>query len=345
MTLAPDKQPSKPTQSTESSGAIVFNRSDWGQIRLAGADRVRFLHNQTTQNIQQLSAGQGAQTVFVTSTGRTLDLTTVYAQEDFLHVVTSPGMAKPLYDWMDRYIFFSDKVTLADKSDQTFMFTFLGAGSDDIVRQIGAEVLIGQAEFSHQQISVSGRKVSMAVGSDLAIAGYTLWGDRASAETIWQALLAAGAKTGSPEQWEDLRIRQGRPMPGKELTDDDNPLEAGLWSTVSFEKGCYIGQETIARLNTYKGVKKRLWGLVLKSPVAVGETVWLGEDKIGKITSFTNKPLNSQSAHSSGPFALAYLRTKVGGEGLTVTVDATEAEVMALPFVTHEYPTTIEPTG
>ncbi|PZO13797.1 MAG: folate-binding protein YgfZ [Leptolyngbya foveolarum] len=336
---------SEPIKTTESSNPLVFDRSDWGHIRLTGADRVRFLHNQTTQNIEQLSANQGAHTVFVTSTGRTLDLTTVYAQSDSLHVVTSPDMAKPLYDWMDRYIFFSDKVTLADESEQTFMFTLLGPGSDDIARKIGADALMGKAEFSHQQISVAGAEVSMAVGSDLAIAGYTLWGDRAQAETVWQALLVAGATAGSAEQWEDLRIRQGRPMPGKELTDDDNPLEAGLWPAVSFEKGCYIGQETIARLNTYKGVKKRLWGLALEHSVAVGETVWLGEDKIGKVTSFTSAPSDSLPNSSSSSFALAYLRTKAGGEGLTVTVNATEAEVVALPFVTHNYPTTTEATA
>lgn len=262
-------------------------------------------------------------------------------------------MAKPLYDWMDRYIFFSDKVTLTDESEQTFMFTFLGAGSDKIARKIGADALIGKPEFSHQQISVAGQEVSMAVGSDLAIAGYTLWGvggvsleeNRAQAETIQQALLAAGATAGNSEQWEDLRIRQGRPMPGKELTDDDNPLEAGLWPTVSFEKGCYIGQETIARLNTYKGVKKRLWGLSLKQPAAVGETVWLGEEKIGQITSFTNSPPGNQTDGPLSAFALAYLRTKAGGEGLTVTVNTTEAEVVALPFVTHEYPAPTETTA
>ncbi|MGB3769206.1 MAG: glycine cleavage T C-terminal barrel domain-containing protein [Phormidesmis sp.] len=353
MTYAPSKQPSAQIKATEIPNPILFNRSNWGHILLTGADRVRFLHNQTTQNIEQLSENQGAHTVFVTSTGRTIDLTTVYAQADALHVVTSPEMAKPLYDWMDRYIFFSDKVTLADQSEQAFMFTLVGAGSDEIARQIGAEDLIDKAEFTHQQISVAGIELSIAVGSDLAIAGYTLWGvggaspeeNRAQAKTIQQALLAAGAKAGTAEQWEDLRIRQGRPMPGKELTEDDNPLEAGLWPTVSFEKGCYIGQETIARLNTYKGVKKRLWGLILKNAVAVGETVWLGEDKIGKVTSVTEAPASSHSDSTSHPFALAYLRTKAGGEGLTVTVDTAEAEVVALPFVTHQYPAATEATA
>ena len=324
---------SQPTPPTELSAPILFDRSHWGHIRLTGADRVRFLHNQTTQNIQQLSDGQGAYTVFVTSTGRTIDLTTVYAQAESLHVVTSPEMAQPLYDWMDRYIFFSDKVTLANESEQTFMFTLLGENSDEIVRQLDAASLVGKSEFSHQQLSIANVEVTVAVGSDLAIGGYTLWGNAAHAEQVWQALLATGIAAGTAEQWEDLRVRQGRPMPQKELTEDDNPLEAGLWQSVSFEKGCYIGQETIARLNTYKGVKKRLWGLQLERPVAVGETVWLDDAKIGKITSTTNAASDEQA-----PFALAYLRTKAGGAGLMVTVNQASAKVVALPFVVHEYP-------
>ena len=326
--------------------ATLFNRDGCGHIRLTGADRVRFLHNQTTQNIQQLSAGQGAYTVFVTSVGRTIDLTTVYVQEDALHVVTSPGMAQTLFDWMDRYIFFSDKVTLNNESEQTFMFSLLGEGSDDVMRQIcadvGADAIVGRAEFSHQVVSVAGAQIHIAVGSGLAVAGYTVWGSRADAQTVWEALLSAGAIAGEASRWEDLRIRQGRPVPGKELTDEDNPLEAGLWQSVSFDKGCYIGQETIARLNTYKGVKKRLWGLVLDKPVDVGETVWMEENKIGKVTSLTNESsdegVSEGGNEDSDTFALAYLRTKAGGEGLVVSVGDTKARVVSLPFVTHRYP-------
>lgn len=311
--------------------ATVFDRSHWGRIRLTGADRVRFLHNQTTNNIEGLSAGKGCYTVFVTSTGRTIDLATAYALPESLLVVVSPGMSAQLYAWMDRYIFFSDKVTLTDESEQTFMFTLLGEGVDQIMREIGAGDLVGQEMFSHQTLSLldAAEPVEVAVGSGLAIAGYTLWGQKAQAQTVWQALLKSGAAQGEPDQWETLRIRQGRPMPDHELTDDDNPLEAGLWQAISFEKGCYIGQETIARLNTYRGVKKRLWGLSLEGNVAAGATILHDGEKVGKITSVTESP--------SGTVALGYLRTKAGGEGLSVDVDGVAGRAIALPFVSHDY--------
>ena len=294
------------------------------------------MHNQTTNNIEQLSAGQGCYTVFVTSTGRTIDLATVYAFPDSLLVVASPGMAKQLYDWMDRYIFFSDKVTLTDESEQTFMFTVLGEGADSVIEQIDAGELIDQQQFSHQSIPLANSEdpITVAVGSDLTIPGYTIWGAKAQADAVWQAVLSAGATAGSDAQWETLRVQQGRPAPAHELTDDDNPLEAGLWNGVSFEKGCYIGQETIARLNTYKGVKKRLWGLQLTGPADPGAVILAEGAKVGRLTSVVET--------EGQAIALAYLRTKAGGEGLSVEVEGAagetvSGEAIALPFISHEY--------
>ena len=129
--------------------------------------------------------------------------------------------------------------------------------------------------------------------------------------------------------WEQLRIQQGRPTPDRELTDDYNPLEAGLWKTISFEKGCYIGQETIARLNTYKGVKQQLWGVRLQATVEPGTVVRVGEEKVGKLTSFTET--------DQGPFGLAYIRTRAGGVDLKVQVGDVEGEIVDVPFLTHEY--------
>ncbi len=327
---------SHPVDLTPETQSLVFDRSHWGRIRLTGADRVRFLHNQTTHNIEQLSAGQGCNSVFVTSTGRTIDLASVYAQPESLLVVVSPGMSQQLYDWMDRYIFFSDKVTLTDESEQTFMFTVLGNSVDAILQQLGATDLVGKSPFSHQAITLAGidEPITVAVGSDLGLPGYTFWGSKTQATAVWQAILAAGAVAGTASQWEILRIQQGRPVPGHELTDDDNPLEAGLWDSVSFEKGCYIGQETIARLNTYQGVKKRLWGLKLAGPAVTDSAVLAEGTKIGRLTSVVEV--------GDRILGLAYLRTKAGGAGLKVTLENADgepiaAEAIALPLIRHEY--------
>lgn len=327
----------------------VFDRSHWGRIRLTGADRVRFLHNQTTNNIEQLSPGQGCHSVFVTSTGRTIDLASVYVLEDALLTVVSPGMDQQLYDWMDRYIFFSDKVTLTNESKQTCMFTILGDDAGALGELPGVESGVGietsKAVFqdipkavsdgmlSHHTLQMFGEACLVIANSGLGLPGYTVIGPSSIAEALMSALTQVGVRVGTAQQWETLRIAQGRPMPGQELTDDDNPLEAGLWNSISFEKGCYIGQETIARLNTYQGVKKRLWGLLLENPVAVGAVITHEGEKVGRLTSLA--PLINESETQT--LGLGYIRTKAGGEGLTVDIEGTQATVVAVPFIEHTY--------
>ncbi|MBE9076357.1 folate-binding protein YgfZ [Romeria aff. gracilis LEGE 07310] len=306
----------------------LFDRSRWGRIRVSDADRIRFLHNQTTQDFQRLQPGQGGETVFVTSTARTLDLVTAYVEEASVLLLTSPEMAGQLVEWMDRYIFFADKVQLADITAETFAFTLVGKGSAAVLEKLGVPI-DSFSRWDHRPAELANTSLLIAADSGLALPGYTLIGPSQQAEVVWQALLTAGLEPQSEASWEQLRIQQGRPLPGHELTEEDNPLEAGLWHAISFEKGCYIGQETIARLNTYQGVKKRLWGLKLSGLVEPGIVIEQAGERVGRVTSAI--------ATDEGAVGLGYLRTKAGGAGLAVQAGAATAEVVAVPYLSHEY--------
>jgi hypothetical protein len=312
----------------------VCDRSHWGRIKVSDDDRLRFLHNQSTNDFQILKPGQGCDTVFVTSTGRTIDLVTSYVMEDAVLLLVSPNRREFLMQWLDRYIFFADKVQLTDITDETATFSLIGPGSDAIVEKLGAGTIIDQPYGNHLSIpSVNeGDKggVIFAVGSGLASPGYTLILPASVKETIWNKIVELGAVPMSDRGWEGLRIIQGRPASEQELTDDYNPLEAGLWQTISFNKGCYIGQETIARLNTYKGVKQHLWGIRLSALVEPGTTITVGDEKIGKLTSCTET--------TEGYHGLGYIRTKAGGAGLQVQVGEATGEIVEVPYVSHEYP-------
>ncbi len=311
------------------SGVVLSDRSHWGRIQVSGADRIRFLHNQTTNNFNSLSSGQGCETVFVTSTARTIDLTTAYVLDDAVLLLTSPDFNQRLIAWMDRFIFFADKVELQDLTDRTATFTVMGPASDALMENLGAGTIIGQPKDSHQLFELNGISIRIAVGSSLAIPGYTLMVDAEQAATLWQRLVEVGAVPMGDQLWQQLRIEQGRPAPGLELTDDYNPLEAGLWHTISLSKGCYIGQETIARLHTYRGVKQQLWGVQLTEAVEPNSVVMAGEEKVGHLTSCTPT--------ANGYFGLAYIRTKNVEPGLKVTIGLGHGELVALPFVSHEY--------
>ncbi|MFB2894980.1 folate-binding protein YgfZ [Aerosakkonemataceae cyanobacterium BLCC-F50] len=309
-------------------GVALCDRTHWGRILVSDDDRSRFLHNQTTNDLQSLKPGTGCDTVFVSSTARTIDLVTAYILEDAVLLLVSPNRREYLLQWMDKYIFFADKVKLKDITNDTATFSLIGPESEQIVKKLGAEAIINQAYGNHQLFKLEDIEFRVAVGSGLAIPGYTLIVAAEYAAKLWKKLVELGAVPLGEQGWEQLRITQGRPIPDQELTDDYNPLEAGLWQTISFTKGCYIGQETIARLNTYKGVKQQLWGIRLAAPVEVGSVITLDDEKVGKLTSFTET--------ENGYFGLGYVRTKAGGEGLKVRVGEVEGEVVEVPFLTRE---------
>jgi tRNA-modifying protein YgfZ len=308
---------------------VLCDRSHWGLIQVSDSDRLQFLHNQSTNDLKSLKPGQGCNTVFVSSTARTIDLATAYATEDAVLLLVSPGQTQRLLEWLDRYLFPMDRVKLQDLSPELAIFSLIGAGSSALLQQLGAAEIVGQPENHHQIVPLTDVEVRVAVGSGLALPGYTLFVPVEQAATVWSQLLAAGAVAMGDRAWEQLRIQQGRPACDRELTDEYNPLEAGLWRCISFNKGCYIGQETIARLNTYKGVKQRLWGVLLQAPVAAGTAVMVDESKVGTLTSYTET--------EEGPFGLAYVRVKAGGEGLKVKVGEIEGELVAVPFLSHDY--------
>ena len=311
------------------TAVAAVDRSHWGRIQVADADRLRFLHNQTTNDFQTLQPGQGCDAVFVTSTGRTIDLVTAYICEDTVLLLTSPKLQQNLIDWMDRYIFFADKVKLTDITPETAAFTVLGPESDTLLEKLGATALIGCPYASHQTFAFANTEIKAAVGSGLTIPGYTLIAPAEQAAALWQKLTDSGAVPLGEKVWSQLRIEQGRPMPGQELTEDYNPLEAGLWRNLSFSKGCYIGQETIARLNTYQGVKQQLWGVKLSAIAPPGATITIGENKVGKLTSVIET--------AEGYIGLAYIRTKAGGQGLKVQIGDTTGEIIDIPFATRGY--------
>lgn len=309
---------------TKESVALC-DRTHWGRLQISDSDRLRFLHNQSTNNINKLQPGQGCDTVFVTSTARTIDLATAYATEDALLILVSPNRRRQLLELLDRYIFPMDRVELTDLTDTTVAFSLIGPQSSKLLEKLGVSELENLPHASHKLIKLAGIEVRVAMGSGLASPGYTLIAAATDAAKLWHELVQAEAVPMGDRVWEQLRIEQGRPAADFELTDDYNPLEARLLHTITYDKGCYIGQETIARLNTYKGVKQQLWGVQLSGAVEPGTAVTIEEEKVGKITSVTET--------QSGFFGLAYIRTKAGGAGLKVQVGEIVGEVVNVPFL------------
>jgi tRNA-modifying protein YgfZ len=199
-----------------------------------------------------------------------------------------------------------------------------------LLTELGGGDLIGRSINDFELITIDRISVKIAVGSGLSLPGYQLIFDAIHLDKLTQKIVELGAASLTASDWERLRIEQGRPAPDRELTEDYNPLEVGLWQTISFSKGCYIGQETIARLNTYKGIKQYLWGIKFDTEIAIGTPLTIDEDKIGILTSIIKTDTGWQG--------LAYIKSKAGGVGLKVNAANAIGEIIDLPFVSHEYP-------
>lgn len=312
------------------------DRSDWGILEFTGEDRLRYLHNQSTNDFNQLQPGQGCQTVFVTSTARTLDLATTYNTGESVIAIVAPNRRQQMFKWLDGFIFPFDKVKLKDISEQIALITLIGTTSHQVISEIFKIDLQNQPTGTNQSVTFEDFTLTVAVGSDLGLPGYNLIVPQTNIAKIQELLQTHQGEAINQETWEQLRILQGRPYPDRELTEDYNPLEAGLWQTISFDKGCYIGQETIARLNTYNGVKQKLWGIKLANPVDPGTPVTLEDKKVGILTSYTETDQEK--------IGLAYVKTKAGGAGTQVNVGETIGELVAVPFVTHPNLDTSEKT-
>ncbi|HSS42516.1 MAG TPA: glycine cleavage T C-terminal barrel domain-containing protein [Solirubrobacterales bacterium] len=209
----------------------------------------------------------------------------------------------------------------------------MGAASRHLqMYKIGREVEVTDASEGHTLLSLIGPRateVARAVdGASLRTeADVDLIVPSAERDRVRDALLAAGAVEVSPAAAEILRIEAGRPRFGAEMGTETMPAEAGIVEqAVSFTKGCYIGQETVARLH-YKGKPNRhLRGLRFSAPAEPGQALDLGEKEVGRVGSAAVSP-------ALGPVGLAILRREAEpGATLAVGEDGVTAEVVALPF-------------
>ena len=224
-----------------------------GRLLLIGSDALDLLDRLTTNRISDLtSTGMGMGAVLTTNKGRIIDLLGVHVEEKGLMVVTSGNATEKVSDWIDFYTIMED-VEIKNVSDQTFHFRVIGTSSE-------IEVLpdtTGLKPFHGVQTEIAGVSslaISLQVGnlSCIDLIGSAVRGDSV------QSKLDEYLKEIGIDEYNHFRIDAGEPAYGSELTEEFNPLEAGLLPYISFNKGCYIGQEVVARLNTYDKVQRKL---------------------------------------------------------------------------------------
>lgn len=266
----------------------LVDRSAVGLLRVAGADALDLLDRLSTNHLQDLDPGRGLYTVLTTNKGRIVDLLFVLAQETHLLVMTGPETRQRVAEWIDFYTFVED-VAVKDVSDETALLSLVGPNAAALLGDLCG--LNGLDVYESASVVVGGVEATVVRTDFLKSPSYDIAVPSDGGSSVREALLEAGvahdlAEIGG-EALELLRIERGVPVQGKELTADANPLEAGLIDYISFNKGCYIGQEVVARLNTYDKVQRTLVGLSWEASVAPDEGAELFADgkKVGVLTS------------------------------------------------------------
>jgi len=327
---------------TESCG--LLDRSERGKLALTGGGAREFLAGQTTNDIEALQPGQGCYAAFLTPKGkmlgdmRVLDLgpddptpdspapdrlTTDGVAPDVipdgeLFLDTERATLQALFDTIRRFKIGYD-VQLHKRTLERGLLSLIGP---DSARVAGVEERLAEVEHANTPVEIDG-VAAIAIRTDT---GVDLICDSTDTTTLADALLARGAIPISEDAAEIVRVERGRPRYGIDLDDTVIPQEAGLNErAVSFTKGCYVGQETVARLY-YRGKPNRhLRGLRLSEPITTedvlgseGVELRLGERTVGRLTSSVVSP-------TYGPIGLALVRREAE-PGMSVNVIAANPE-------------------
>jgi len=282
--------------------AVIVDRSDLGRLKFSGATRLDLIHRMSTQAVNALQAGEGAATVLTTDIGRIIDRLLLYADDASVLVLTGENNADFIARYLLRFVFFIDDFRLENVGNDTAVFGVYGPQAEQMLAAAGfPETDLPRHHW--RQAAIGGITATLHRTDPVAGDGYFVMVQRADKETIHAHLLAAGFTAADETAYDYLRLESGNPRFGHELTQEYIPLEANLWADVSFKKGCYIGQEIIARLESRGKLAKRLVRLDLAAPADPGAEITAGDKKVGSLTSVGRGP--------AGILALGYVKTAV----------------------------------
>jgi len=301
---------------TEACG--LLDRSERGKLGLTGPGAKEFLDGQVTNEVEALTPGQGVYAAFLSPKGKMLGDLRILDLEDGLWLDTERTALQELFNMIRRYRI-GYEVDVHKRTLERGLLSLVGPDARAVARADGLP------EDEHANVGadvdrVAVRLVATDVGVDLIC-------DAGDTEALAAALRGRGAVPVEDAAAEVLRVEAGRPRYGVDVDDSVIPQEAGLNDrAVSFTKGCYVGQETVARLHWKGKPNRHLRGLRLSAPAAHGDELRLGDRVVGAVGTAVVSPRR-------GPLALAIVRREAQpGAAVSVGAGDATAEVVELPF-------------
>jgi folate-binding protein YgfZ len=322
------------------NGAGVLDLSFRSRLCLVGADRAAFLHGQVTNDVQALKPGSGCYAALVSAKGKMQSDLNIYCLADELLLDFEPGLTSTVSQRLEKYIITED-VQLVDAAPHYGLLSVQGPKAAEVVRALGLAEEFPARPKSFAAISdATLGQLYLMNHPRTGTAGFDLFAPTDSLGAVADKLVAAARAIGGCAcGWEALevaRIEAGSPRFGADMDESTLPPEAGLEArAISYSKGCYIGQEVIARIRTYGQVAKSLRGLRFASDVSTlpvkGDKLFKDGKEVGFITSATHSPTLGCS------IALGYVRREANQTGNALVVQSTagetKARIVELPFL------------
>lgn len=308
------------------NGAVFCDFSSRTQVEIRGNDRAKVLHGLCTNDIKRLQAGDGCEAFLTDVQGKTIAYVYVFCLEDSLVLETVEDTADHIIQSIDRYIIRED-VELIDRTSDWGEVLLSGARSATLLSELIDFELpsgtLGTRQGRLGSIEIEARNVPFS-----APQCYFLRCAAPDVAALGDALQSAGAIACNREVIEVGRVEMGTPLFGQDITDDNLPQEVNRDSqAISFSKGCYLGQETVARIDALGHVNRKLVGLAFAGEQVPPPGTFIERDgkRLATITSSCHSPRRGQ------PIALAYVKRGLEGRGTKFESSFGEASVITLP--------------
>ena len=300
--------------------AGVRDVSFFGKAKITGRDAQNFLHRMISNDVKSLQPGNGVWALFLDIKGHIQGDMKIYRFQDFLMMILQRHALERVIKGLDRYVI-GEQLKMTDVSDEFGLFQILGPDAASVLQSKGVQTLPAD-ELSFQSASIHGIETQIIrMGT-----GYSILVPAGAATDLLKFL---DLQPIGQRAFNIFRIETGLPVLGLDFDDSNLPQESRLDNAISFTKGCYLGQEVIARLDAQGHVNKILMGLESSSELKPEQKLYFGEKEIGRITSAGYSPLKRLNV------ALGYVRREHAKDGQTLQSDSgsTTAIVRNLPMV------------
>jgi folate-binding protein YgfZ len=299
------------------NGTASLDVSNRGKIKVTGEDRARLLHAMTTNHIEQLAPGEGCYAFFLSAQGRILADANLLCRPDHFLIDTEPEARQKIFEHLDRFIIADDAV-LEDVSEQLACVAVEGPRSAEAL--VTVDVPAPQTEYASEEWD-AGLSVRLSYTGGIGFALFTPAADKA---VLLEQLAKAGVAPASAEAFRAVRIENGRPRYGEDITERYLAQETNQTRALSFTKGCYLGQEIVERVRSRAQIHRVLMPLEIETADApeAGAKLTFDGAPAGEITSAAYSPAYGKVA------ALAYVRVEYAKPNQRMSVGDAAATVL-----------------